>query len=119
MKKFTLSASGLIAIGAALCNLALINPAFAGDPQAGKAKSATCVACHGADGNSQIPENPRLAGQYQDYLVHALGEYQSGVRKNPIMRAMVATLSQQDIADLAAWFASQKGLNVLPNKPLE
>jgi cytochrome c553 len=80
----------------------------AGDIDAGQAKSAPCAACHGADGNSPSPAFPILAGQYQDYLIHALKEYQSGVRKNPIMSGFAAPLSDQDRADLAAYFASQK-----------
>ena len=82
-----------------------------GNATAGKAKSTTCVACHGADGNGNIPLYPRLAGQYEDYLRKALQNYQSGARTNPIMGGMAKPLSPQDIADLAAYYASQpKGL---------
>ncbi len=82
-----------------------------GDATAGKAKSVTCAACHGADGNGNISLYPRLAGQHQDYLRKALGDYQSGARKNPIMGGMAKPLSSQDVADLASYFASQpKGL---------
>ena len=81
-----------------------------GDAAAGKSKSATCAACHGADGNSTIPTNPKLAGQHADYLVQAMKDYQSGARNNAIMKGMTAALSEQDIEDLAAYFASQKGL---------
>lgn len=80
----------------------------AGDIDAGKAKSAPCAACHGADGNSPSPAFPIIAGQYQDYLVRALQEYQSGQRKNAIMNGLAAPLSDQDRADLAAYFASQE-----------
>jgi len=86
----------------------------AGNPAAGKEKSQTCAACHGMDGNSQLPMNPILAGQYEDYLIHALKAYKSGERKNPIMAGMVAALSDEDIADLAAYFARQKGLYDTP-----
>lgn len=82
-----------------------------GDPQRGKDKAtATCMACHGLDGNSPSPEFPKLNGQYEDYLVQTLTDYQSGRRRNAIMQAMAAPLSKQDIQDLAAWFASQPGL---------
>lgn len=83
-------------------------PAFgAGDIEAGKTKSVTCQACHGADGAAKIdPQYPRLAGQYPDYLARALHEYKSGSRDNPIMAGFVATLTDEDIADLAAYFAS-------------
>jgi cytochrome c553 len=78
-----------------------------GNPEVGKQKAATCAACHGADGNSTNPQFPRLAGQYEDYIVNALMDYKSGARKNPIMKGMAANLSAADIADLAAYFSSQ------------
>ncbi|MEM6988064.1 MAG: cytochrome c [Pseudomonadota bacterium] len=79
----------------------------AGDIVRGKELSATCAACHGADGNSAIPVNPKLAGQYDSYLIHALKSYRSGARQNAIMAGFAANLSDQDIADLAAYFAAQ------------
>jgi len=87
-------------------------PAEAADPAAGKEKSAVCAACHGADGNSQTADFPRIAGQHEGYLLQALHDYKSGKRKDPIMAAQVQALSRQDMADLAAWFASQQGLFV-------
>ena len=70
----------------------------------------TCAACHGPDGNSPpSPDFPRLAGQHYDYLLKSLRDYKSGARKNPIMAGQVGNLSPQDIADLAAFYASQKG----------
>ncbi len=85
-----------------------------GDAVAGKTKSASCVACHGADGNGNIPLYPRLAGQHEDYLRKALTDYQNGARKNAVMKGMVASLSARDVADLAAYFASQpNGLTVV------
>ena len=91
---------------------------LAGDPAAGQQKSTVCAACHGPDGNSPIPTNPRLAGQYADYLEHSLREYRSGKRQNPIMAGMAAALSDEDIEDLAAFFASQEGVNILPKEPM-
>jgi cytochrome c553 len=82
----------------------------AGDPAAGKEKSATCTACHGADGNSSDPQYPRLAGQYADYLEQALKSYQDGSRQNPIMSGFASGLGKQDIRDLAAYYAGQDGL---------
>lgn len=83
--------------------------AFAGgDAEAGKAASATCAACHGADGNSTIPTNPKLAGQYESYLLQALKAYKSGARKNAIMSGFASALSEQQMADLAAYFSSQE-----------
>jgi cytochrome c553 len=78
-----------------------------GDPAAGRAKSATCAGCHGGDGNSANPEWPKLAGQHQDYLYKQLKNFKSGERENATMAAMVAPLSDQDMADLAAFYASQ------------
>lgn len=85
-------------------------PAFAGDPAAGQKKSQACAACHGPDGNSVSPDFPKIAGQHQDYLAKALRDYKSGARKNPIMAPMAASLTTRDIDDLAAYYASQKGL---------
>lgn len=86
-------------------------PALAGGKaEAGKAKSAACAACHGVDGNSPVPSFPKLAGQHEDYMYHSLKDYKSGKRKNPIMAGQVANLSDQDMKDLAAYFARQKGL---------
>lgn len=85
-------------------------PALAGgDPATGKDKSQSCAACHGENGNSADPAFPKLAGQYTSYLEKALGDYRSGARQNPIMKGFAEPLSDQDIADLAAYFASQDG----------
>ena len=82
--------------------------AFAeGDAAAGQAKSAVCAACHGADGNSMVPNWPKLAGQHEQYLVRQILLIQSGARMVPEMMAIVPGLSAQDIADLAAYFSSQ------------
>lgn len=77
-----------------------------GDPAAGKTKAAVCFACHGADGNAVDPQYPRLAGQYDEYLQQVLHEYKDGRRNNPIMKGMVATLSDQDIEDISAYFSN-------------
>jgi cytochrome c553 len=87
-----------------------------GDPNAGKAKSTTCQACHGLDGKSVLPEYPNLAGQYESYMEKALRDYRDGRRSNPIMAPMAAGLSDQDIKDLAAWYAQQDGLKDLSIK---
>ncbi len=84
--------------------------AQAGDPAAGKEKSKACAACHGEIGISLAPDFPKLAGQYNDYLVRVLSDYKSGVRKNPIMAGQVANLKKEDIADLAAYYSSQQAL---------
>ncbi len=80
----------------------------AGDAEAGKAKSAVCGACHGADGNSMVPSFPKLAGQNEAYLIKQLQDIKSGARAVPQMAGIVPGLSDQDMADLAAYFAAQK-----------
>jgi cytochrome c553 len=79
----------------------------AGDVQAGKAKAATCAGCHGANGQGVAP-NPPLAGKSEDQLAQAMKDYKSGKRDNAIMKGLVAALSDQDIANLAAYYASLK-----------
>lgn len=80
----------------------------AGDPAAGREKSAACAACHNADGNSTNPEWPKLAGQHANYTVKQLQEFKSGERVNPTMNGMAAPLSEQDMEDLAAYYATQQ-----------
>jgi cytochrome c553 len=80
----------------------------AGDPEAGKEKSATCAACHGADGNSVNPEWPKLAGQHEGYLVKQLAYFKDGERVNETMKGMASNLTEQDREDLAAYYSSQK-----------
>jgi cytochrome c553 len=80
--------------------------AFAND--GGKAKAMPCTACHGPDGNSTLnPEWPNLAGQHESYIVAQLHAFKSGARKNPNMSGMVATLSNEDMPEIAAFFSSQ------------
>lgn len=90
--------------------VALSVQAYAGDPAAGKEKAKACAACHGENGVSQAPDFPKLAGQYQDYLVRALNDYKSGARKNAIMAGQVANLKRDDIADIAAYYSSRQAL---------
>lgn len=78
-----------------------------GDVQAGQASSATCAACHGADGNSMVPQWPNLAGQHEGYLVRHITLIKNNARPVPEMTAIVAGLSDTDILNLAAYFASQ------------
>jgi len=78
-----------------------------GDIEAGRTKSATCSACHGADGNSVNAEWPKLAGQNAKYLVRQLVNFKEGHRNNALMNPMAATLTEQDMADLGAYYANQ------------
>lgn len=82
-------------------------PLAAGDPAKGQEKSATCTACHGADGNSSNPEWPSLAGQHADYIAKQLQDFKSGARANAVMSGMAAPLSDEDMQDLAAYYAEQ------------
>ncbi len=79
----------------------------AGDAEAGKTKSAVCAACHGANGISALPVNPNLAGQVPGYIAAQLKAFKSGERKNAIMAGQAAGLSEQDMADLDAFYSSQ------------
>ena len=82
--------------------------AQAANVAAGKAKAKeVCAACHGEDGNSQVPDYPKLSGQHADYLEKALRDYKSGARKNPIMAGFAGALSKADIENLAAYYHSQ------------
>ncbi|ELQ17475.1 cytochrome c4 [Pseudomonas fluorescens BRIP34879] len=81
----------------------------AGDAAAGKAKSAVCGACHGIDGNSPVPNFPKLAGQGERYLAKQMHDIKDGKRTVLEMTGLLANSSDQDIADLAAYFAGQKG----------
>jgi cytochrome c553 len=83
------------------------DPYADGSAQAGAAKAPVCFACHGPNGNSQNPAFPRLAGQNAVYIAEQLRLFHAGVRKNPVMQPMAAPLSDQDIDNLAVYFASQ------------
>ena len=93
------------------CSLLIAIGAQAGDVAAGKAKSAVCAACHGADGIALIPTYPSLAGQNEAYLVESLKAYKNKQRAGGqavIMQGQAAMLSDEDIANLAAYYASLK-----------
>ena len=103
----------LTAIGLALSSTLTMAAGFeataiyVGNADQGKAKSATCAACHGADGNSAAADYPKLAGQHATYLASTLKAYRDGSRVNAIMAGMAAALSDDDIADLAAYYTTQ------------
>ncbi len=100
---FMLSASGMVqAAGEATSQPA------AGDAEAGKQKSQTCVACHGPDGHGIAPNFPNIAGQHPGYMVEQLQAFKSGKRNDPSMAPMAMPLSEQDMRDLAAYYSSQK-----------
>lgn len=93
------------------------NPFSNGKPEAGATKSAVCSACHGPNGNSTNPEWPRLAGQSAVYVAQQLRLFRSGMRNNPIMKPLAASLSDQDIDDLAVYYEAQtpSGLEADPS----
>lgn len=101
--KHTLFAAMAIAASALLAGTAHA----AGDAQAGKAKAAACAGCHGAEGQG-VATNPALAGLPEDRFVQALQDYKSGKGANAVMKALATPLSDQDIANLAAYYASLK-----------
>ncbi|MCB1588300.1 MAG: cytochrome c [Xanthomonadales bacterium] len=106
IKHCALRAAAVALFGVVLSSSALA----AGNAGEGQRKSQPCQACHGVDGNGiGDPQYPNLAGQYQDYLYHALKSYKDGSRENLIMAGFVATLTDQDMQDLAAYFSAQNG----------
>lgn len=106
MKHLMLVATLLVA-GSALAEEGKVDPFTGGSPEAGQAKSATCAACHGPGGNSASPDFPKLAGQNSAFIYRSLQALKSGHRQAPVMNPMAAPLSDQDMKDLAAYFASQ------------
>lgn len=95
-------------LSAVLVSLALAasGAAMAGDAAAGKAKSATCAGCHGPAGVSNNPLWPNLAGQKEAYLVKQMKAFRDGTRADPMMAPMAKPLSDEDIANLAAYYSS-------------
>ncbi len=81
----------------------------AGDAAAGQGKIAMCSACHNADGNSMVPNFPKLAGHGERYLLKQMHDIKSGARPVVEMTGMLDAMTEQDLADIAAWYASQKG----------
>ncbi len=98
----------ILALISAITLAASANVAFAGDVAAGKAKSAACAACHGAKGISAVPMYPNLAGQKETYTIKQMKAFKDKVRIDPTMNAMMAPLSDADMANLAAYYASLK-----------
>jgi cytochrome c553 len=88
----------------------------AGNAAAGQNKSAVCHACHGATGTAVQPIYPNLGGQHQDYLAQSLQAFRDGSRQNAIMGGIAANLGDQDIDDIAAWYASQSGLTEIQDR---
>ncbi len=92
-------------LAAALLAIASTPAQSAGDPAAGRRKALQCQTCHGLDGLSRLPDAPHLAGQPEPYLVKSLNDYRQGSRRHDMMTIVVQQLSDQDVADLAAYYA--------------
>ncbi|MGB1239641.1 MAG: c-type cytochrome [Pseudomonadales bacterium] len=97
-----------ILIGLLLSLTASSMVSAAGDAAEGKAKAASCAACHAADGNSLVPNFPKLAGQNAQYLIKQMQDIKSGVRSVPEMAGQLDAKNEQDLEDMAAFFASKK-----------
>jgi len=98
----------ILTTASALILTASASAAFAGDAAAGKAKAAACGGCHGVQGISAVPTYPNLAGQKEAYLVKQMKAFKDGTRKDPTMNAMATPLSDEDIANIAAFYAEMK-----------
>ena len=107
-RRYTLNTSAKTIIFIATLLLGLNAAHASGDPEAGKLKAVTCGACHGADGNSSVPTWPSIAGQNEAYLVETLKAFRAGMRPDAGMTAQAMLLAEEDIADVAAYFAAQK-----------
>ena len=95
-------------LGAALAQETAAAPQTQGSADAGRAKAATCTACHGPDGNSVTPNWPSLAGQHPEYIARQIKAFKNGERKDVTMMPFAQLLSDQDVLDVAAYFAAQK-----------
>ena len=90
--------------------LASVTAQAAGNPENGQSLSEGCQGCHGVDGNSPVGMWPSLAGQSYNYLVKQIHDFKNGIRKDETMEPMVTGLSDQDVADISAYFSSQKAI---------
>src|SRR5690606_15538904 len=97
----------LVAASVFLAPASGADPLVEGSAEAGQARSVTCAACHGPDGNSANPTWPSLAGQNAPYIVKQLQAFKSGSRTDPLMTAQAMPLTDQEMADLAVYYASQ------------
>ncbi|QKT03740.1 cytochrome c4 [Ectothiorhodospiraceae bacterium 2226] len=93
---------------AALLMFGFSGASVAADVEAGRAIAQNCAACHGADGNSQNPEWPKLAAQHEGYLVKQLADFKGGARQDQLMSAQAQPLSEEDMRNVAAFYAQQR-----------
>ncbi len=108
MKLVVTLAAALVATSA-FANAPAAAPASKGDPKAAESiVNQVCAGCHAVDGNSAVAANPKLAGLTAEYINKQLNNFKSGERKNPVMGGIVASLSPQDMLNLAAYFSAQQ-----------
>jgi len=111
------SAAAVIAGAAFAQEAAKPAPAASDLDRAKQIATQVCAACHGADGNSAVPANPNLAGQIGDYITLQLAHFKAGIRVNPTMQAMAATLSDADMQAIGAYFSQQTPKGLAANDP--
>jgi len=99
---------------AAIAGFSITGAQAAGDAAAGQARSRSCQTCHGANGIASMPNVPSLAAQNEQYLLKALGDYKSGARKDDMMSLIVQRLSDEDVANLAAYYAGLGAPQAVP-----
>lgn len=106
-----------LALGTFLGGLMLAGgpPALAGDPAAGRVIANSCRTCHGIDGYAQIPIAPHIGGEPQEYLEAQLMAFKTGTREHEMMTVVTASLSAQQISDVAAWYAAHRAVATLPD----
>ena len=97
---------GLAIVGACAAIAVAAAQAAAADVKAGRQKALQCQTCHGLDGQAKLPGAPHLAGQDEDYLARTLKDYRSGARQNEMMSLVARNLKDDEIADLAAYYAA-------------
>ncbi|MGD1879130.1 MAG: c-type cytochrome [Kiloniellaceae bacterium] len=112
--KTPLLALGLAALAAGCLTTAPLTAASAADADAGRQKARNCQTCHGIDGIAKIPIAPHIAGESQVYLQTQLKAFRSGKRVHEIMSVIAKDLSDEDIADLSAWYSSIKITATMP-----
>lgn len=116
MKKFAWLAAGTLFVASTAP--AIAGSLVGGDAEAGKGKAAACAACHGPNGNSTNAAWPKLAGQSAAYTVSQLQAFKDGSRQNPVMAGQVTNLSEQDMKDIAAYYAAQTVITGAANEEL-
>ncbi len=107
MKTMISTQGAMLRTATVVATMILASPVVAADEAAKPAKVTVCAACHQENGVSKDGSYPNLAGQYENYIEHSLKAYRSGARKNAIMSAQAANLTDADIQQLAKWYSTQ------------